>query len=73
MEKNKSKASNSMRRLLGLAAKGTVDFAVAGKRLGQALDRKLGTEKMSAFPIKKGYKPKSGKMNKVGVVKKGKK
>ena len=41
--------------------KGTVDVAVAGKKLGQYLDKKLGTEDKSAFPVKKGYRPATGK------------
>ena len=48
-------------RMLGQVAKGTVEVAVAGKKLGQYLDKKLGTDDKSAFPVKKGYRPATGK------------
>lgn len=55
------KVPQAILRMLGQVAKGTVDVAVAGKKLGQYLDKKLGTEDKSAFPVKKGYRPKTGK------------
>ena len=56
--------------ILGQVAKGTVNTAVAAKRLGQYLDKKFGTESMSAFPIKKGFNGKIVKKKKKPVVKK---
>jgi len=56
--------------ILGQVSKGTVNTAVAAKRLGQYLDKRFGTEGMSAFPIKKGSSGKVVKKNKKPVSKK---
>tara|TARA_R100001369_G_scaffold494_3_gene1476 strand:- start:597 stop:815 length:219 start_codon:yes stop_codon:yes gene_type:complete len=56
--------------ILGQVGKGTINTAVAAKRLGEYLDKKFGTEGLSAFPIKKGYSGKAVKKKKKPVAKK---
>ena len=56
--------------ILAQAAKGTINTVTAAKRLGLYLDKKFGTEGLSAFPIKKGYSSKPIKKKKKPAVKK---
>ena len=62
----KTKLPKGVYKILSLLAAGTIGTAVAAKRLGNKLDKKLGTEDMSAFPIKKGYKGKKKSLLKTG-------
>lgn len=57
----KTKLPSGVRKILSMLAVGTIGTAVAAKRLGQRLDEHFGTEDMSAFPIKKGFKGKKKK------------